>query len=364
MTRLAKIVRTFAIAAGLAAAGMATSAQAQNSPCGVTGSASAAPVVYDPFNPSGLASTTITVNLTRVNTSGGGDTRIVNFYLRANATTGTAADGSSIVASSVAGQAAIEGIGLNIFHNYNGPFPTLPLNPINSTPTGGNRYLEINFTGNNAASNTAQVNFTVSLPANLNLNAVQNLAFDAYFTCNIQGGQSNGATNTGTFANAVVFPVTVLSALRTYYAGTDLAFGEIGNIPPVPLAPVRTNPANYVFVQSSGAYSVQLSSQNAFKMKKPGAVAVGDEVRYSLKFLGDTRSTATTPTPGAPAISHTCMRAGLATAGQTLPIQATLIDGGQGKNPSPTYTDILTVTIAPLAYSTVSADNCGSYSVP
>ena len=364
MSSLAKIVRTFAIAAGFAAAGMATSAQAQNTPCGVVGSASAAPVVYDPFNPSGLASTNITVNLTRVNNSGGGDTRIVNFYLRANATTGTAADGASIIPTSVVGSAAIEGIGLNIFHNYNGPFPTLPLNPINGTPTGANRYMEINFTGNNAASNTAQVNFNVSLPANLNLNAIQNLAFDAFFTCNIQGGQSNGATNTGTFANAVVFPVTVLSALRTYYAGTDLAFGEIGNVPAVPLAPVRTNPSNYIFVQSSGAYSVTLSSQNAFKMKKPGAVAVGDEVRYSLKFLGDTRSTATTPTANATAINHTCQRAGLATAGQTLPIQATLIDGGQGKNPSPTYTDILTVTIAPLAYSTVSADNCGSYSVP
>ena len=359
MSSLAKIVRTFAIAAGLAAAGMATSAQAQNSPCGVTGSASAAPVVYDPFNPSGLASTTITVNLTRVNTSGGGDTRIVNFYLRANATTGSAADGSSIVASSVVGQAAIEGIGLNIFHNYNGPFPTLPLNPINGTPTGGNRYLEINFTGNNAASDTAQVNFTVSLPANLNLNAVQNLAFDAFFTCNIQGGQSNGATNTGTFANAVAFPVTVLSALRTYYAGTDLAFGEIGNIPPVPLAPVRTNPTNYIFVQSSGAYSVSLTSQNGYKMKKPGAVTVGDEVRYSLKFLGDTRSPTNTT-----AINHTCQRAGLATAGVTLPIQATLIDGGQGKNPSPNYADILTVTITPLAYSTVSSDVCGNYTVP
>jgi hypothetical protein len=142
MSSLAKIVRTFAIAAGLAAVGMATSAQAQNSPCGVTGSASAAPVVYDPFNPSGLASTTITVNLTRVNTTGGGDTRIVNFYLRANSTTGAAADGTSITPISVVGQAAIEGIGLNIFHNYNGPFPTLPLNPINGTPTGANRYME------------------------------------------------------------------------------------------------------------------------------------------------------------------------------------------------------------------------------
>ena len=58
------------------------------------------------------------------------------------------------------------------------------------------------------------------------------------------------------------------------------------------------------------------------------------------------------------------VRAGLATAGQQLPIQATLIDGGQNKNPSPTYTDILTVTITPLAYAITGTDNCGSFTVP
>jgi hypothetical protein len=364
MFSLTKKLRTLAVAAGLAATGFATSAQAQNSPCGITGSASAAPAVYDPFNPTGLASTTITMNLTRVNTTGGGDTRIVNFYLRANSSTGTAADGASIVPTSVVGQAAIEGVGLNIFHNYNGPFPTLPINPINGTPTGANRYLEINFTGNNAGSDTVQVNFNVSLPANLNLNAIQNLAFDAFFTCNIQGGQSNGATNSGSFGNAVVFPVTVLSALRTYYAGTELAFGDISTVPPVPVGAVRTNPSNYIFVQSSGAYEVSLSSQNAFKMKRPSATGPNEEIRYSLKFLGDVRDNTTTPTPGAVAINHTCVRAGLATAGQQLPIQATLQEGGQGKNPGVDYQDILTVTITPLAYSVIGTDNCGSYTVP
>lgn len=263
---------------------------------------------------------------------------------------------------SVAGSAAIEGIGLNIFYNYSTPAPTLL--PITVSPTSGNRFLKINFTGNNAASNTAQVTFNVSLPANLNLNTIQNLAFDASISCNIQGGQANGSTNTGTFANAVVFPVTVLSALRTYYAGAALDFGEIGAIPAVPPSPVRTSPSNYIFVQSSGAYSVTFASQNAYKLKKPGAATVNDEVRYSLKFLGNTVSNATNPTVNQTAISRTCIRAGLATAGQQLPIQATLIDGGQNKNPSPTYTDILTVTITPLAYNILGTDNCGSFTVP
>ncbi len=362
MVSLAKFFRTLAVLIGMTAAAMATGAQAQTTQCGVTGSATASPAVYDPFNPTGLANTTITMNLVRVNNSGGGDTRIVNFYLRANSATGSAADGAIITPLSVAGSAAIEGIGLNIFYNYAAPPPTLL--PITVSPTGGNRFLKINFTGNNAGSDTAQVTFNVALPANLNLNAVQNLAFDAWFSCNIQGGQSNGQTFSGTFANAVVFPVTVLSALRTYYAGTALDFGEIGQVPVVPPSPVRTSPSNYIFVQSSGAYSVTLASQNAFKLKKPGAATINDEIRYSLKFLGDTRDTSTTGTPGATAINHSCIRAGLATAGQQLPIQATLIDGGQNKNPSPTYSDILTVTITPLAYAILGTDNCGSFTVP
>lgn len=360
MSSFSKIVRALAVLVSIWSAAMANSAMAQNTPCGITGSASASPIVYDPFNPSGLASTNITLNLTRVNNSGGGDTRIVNFYLRANSTTGTGADGASIVANSVGGQAAVEGLGLNIFYNYAATPPTLPLNPINGTPTSGNRYLEVNFTGNNAGSDTAQVNFTISLPANLNLNAVQTLAFDAFFTCNIQGGPANGATNTGTFTNAVVFPVTVLSALRTYYAGTALDFGEIGNIPAVPPSAVTTSGNNYVFVQSSGAYSVTLSSQNGFLLHKPGAAVANDKVKYSLRFLGKDADSATAG-PGATAISRTCMRAGLATAGNTLPIQATLQEGGQGKNPSPTYSDILTVTVTPLIYSNPGTSACGNY---
>lgn len=365
MRSLAKMIRALTVLIGLAVAGMATTAQAQTTVCGVTGSASATPAVYDPFNPSGLANTNITITLRRVNNSGGGDTRYVNFYLRANAATGTLTDGASIVPLSLSGSASLEsGQGLNIFYNYNAPGPTLPLNPISTPASAGNRYAQVNFTGNNAASDTAQVTFQVSLPPNLNLNAVSSLAFDAIFTCNIQGGQSNGVVGSGTFPNAVVFPVTVLSALRTYYAGTALDFGEIGAIPPVPLSPVRTNPANYVFVQSSGAYSVTLSSQNAFKLKKPGAVTVNDEVRYSLKFLGNTVSNSTHGTAGQTAVNRSCIRAGLATAGQQLPIQATLIDGGQNKNPSPTYSDILTVTITPLAYAVTGTDNCGSFTVP
>ena len=359
MSRLT-IFRTLAIMLGAAFATLAGTAQAAT--CGITGSATAAPAVYDPFNPTGLATTNITLNLTRVNTSGGGDTREVNFYLRANSTTGSRADGSSIVPTSVSASASISGIGLNIFYNYTASPPTIA--PSSLLPSGSNRFLHINFTGNNAGSDTAQVVFQVSLPANLDLNAVQSLAFDAYFACNIQGGRDNGLQQTGSFDNAVVFPVTVLSALRTYYAGTALDFGEIGNITTasLPGTPQKTSAGNYVFVQSSGAYSVTLSSQNGFKLFKPGAAVTNDKINYHLRFLGfDVDSGTANSGPGGIAITRNCVRATLSSVGNTLPIQATLLEGGQGKNPSPTYADVLTVTVTPLIYSDPVVSSCASF---
>lgn len=349
-----------ALAAMLAATFAALSGTAYAATCGITGNATAQPAVYDPFNPSGLTATSITVNLTRVNTSGGGDTRIVNFYLKANPAIGTLLDGTTLVPTAVSGSVSSIGIGNNIFYDYNATPPTV--SPTSLIPSGSNRFLQINFTGNNAGSDTAQVTFQVSLPANLNLNAIQSLSFDAFFGCNVQGGQDNGKQQTGSFANAVTFPVVVLSALRTYYAGTALDFGEIGNISTASLSgtPVRTNPANYVFVQSSGAYSVTLSSQNGFKLLKPGAATTGDEVKYSLHFLGLDADGVSTPSPGATAITRSCMRATLSSTGNSLPIRASLLEGGQGKNPSPTYADILTVTITPLVYTNTGTSACST----
>ncbi|MGB7655321.1 MAG: hypothetical protein WBL74_07555 [Novosphingobium sp.] len=361
MTSLSKISKLLSIFTALAAGAMAGTAQAAT--CGVNGSATATPAVYDPFNPSGLATTNITLNLTRVNTSGGGDTREVNLYLKANTATGSRADGTTITPLSVAGSASIAGIGQNIFYNFAAPPPIYA--PASLLPAGSNRFLHINFTGNNAGSDTAQVTFQVSLPANLDLNAVQSLAFDAFFACNIQGGKDNGLEQTGSFSNAVVFPVTVLSALRTYFAGTALDFGEIGNITTGTLGttPKLTGSSNYVFVQSSGAYSVTLSSQNGFKLFRPGAATNADKVNYQLRFLGRNVDPTTNPTPGAIAITRSCQRATLSATGNTLPIQAKLLEGGSGKTPSPSYSDILTITVTPLIYTNTGTSACGAYSL-
>jgi hypothetical protein len=325
--------------------------------CGINGGSTAAPAVYDPFNPSGLASTSITLNLTRLNPAGGGKTDRVNFYLRSN---NSNANGIQIIPRSAAVAGSVTGFNQNIFYNNPGPVPIIA--PTTLDPISPNNFLKIEFTGNDLASDTAQVVFDVVFPANLNLNATTSLSFDAIFACSTTGGGSP-TQQTGSINNAVTFPVTVLSALRTYYAGTALDFGEIGNITTASLTgtPQKTSAGNYVFVQSSGAYSVTLSSQNAFLLKKSGATVAADAIKYNLHFLGMDVNNTTTPAPNAIAITRSCVRATLSSVGNSLPIQASLQEGGQGKNPSPTYADVLTVTVTPLIYSDPGTNACASF---
>lgn len=347
MSSLAKNMKTLAAVVGFAAAGIATGAQAQTTKCGITGSAEVTgAIVYDPFNPTGLQQATVSLTLQRVNNSGGGDTRVVNFYLMADPQTGTGADGTVIRPISVTGSVSPEGLGLDIFYDYNEPKPNLL--PITKLPsdTTGNRFLKIDFTGNNKGSDTATAVFQISLPPLANLEATRQLAFDAVFSCNIQGGPSNGEiVSDGRINDAVVFPVTVLSALRASYQGTALDFGEIGQISTAQ-AGTKKLLGNFVRVESSGAYTVELKSGNSYLMEKPGAVNGLDRIGYQIDFLGQTRSSVNLPnTP----ITKTCSRAGIGTA-QSLPIVATLVEGGQGKNPSTSYSDYLTVTLTPEIY--------------
>lgn len=351
MGRVSLIMRT--IAALLLSLGLAGVAQAQT--CGISGNASAQPVLYDPFNPAGLPTTTVVLNLTRINTSGGGDTRVVNFYLKS---TNTGADGTVIVPIAVAGQVSAAGLGQNIFYNYNATPPIV--SPTTLLPTATQRFLQIDFTGNNPGSDTAQVTFQVTLPSNLDVDATVNLAFDAYFGCNIQGGHDNGLQQQGSITNAVVFPITVLSALQASYAGTALDFGEVGDKTTVDVlaapATYTTPSTNHVRVRSSGPYTVELTSDNGYKMTFPGGnLATPTHVlNYRLLFLGQTLNAA------APTFTTvTCLRAGVpASEADMLPVVATLLEGGQGKLVSPTYSDILTVTVTPLLSGAPSQQNC------
>lgn len=323
--------------------------------CGITGSATASPALYDPFNPAGLATTTVQLNLTRINGNGGEKTNIVHFFLKS---INNKADGAVIIPTIVTGPVSTNGLNLDIFYDFAEPPPNY--GPTNLTlPSAGNRFLRIEFTGNDGKSDSAVVTFNISLPANLDLNASANLPFDAIFACSTTGGGAQ-TQQTGQITNAVVFPVTVLSALQASYAGTALDLGEVGDktTADVLAAPATyTTPIfNHVSVRSSGPYTVSLSSQNGYRLTFPGGSLANPlhTLNYKLLFAGQTRSNAS-PT----FTTVTCLRAGVpAFEADALPVRATLIEGGQGKLVSPTYSDTLTVTVAPLATGAPSQQNC------
>lgn len=355
-----------AIAVGLAVLlfGWANGALAQSATCGIMGSATATAATYDPFNPSGLAATTVTLNLSRINPPGGGKTAEVNFYLKSNS---TVTDGTIITPISGTGDANFTGFGLNIFYNFAATPPILQ--PTATTvPSAANRFLKIEFTGNNVASDTVSVTFTVQLPANLNLNASTVLPFDAYYSCSTTGGGAP-TDQTGSLPNAVSFPITVLSALQATFAGTALDFGEIGTVTNAQASTINTGVNNYIRVQSSGAYEVKLQSANAFRLKHPtGSLANATErVAYQLKFLGVTRDNTTTPALNGIALTQNCNRAGVGVAFEDrLDMLATLQEGGVGKTPGLTgnYSDTLTVTITPQAIGVEYPTDCNAFTVP
>jgi hypothetical protein len=346
-----RIKRFFVRLAGALAASLllATPASALGV-CGVTGSATAAAATYDPFNPSGLGTTTVTLNMTRVNPPGGGKTSTVNFYLKAQNNT---ADNTTITPTAAVGSVTAVGLGLQIFYNFSTAGPNLA-----GAPSAANRFLQLNFTGNNAASDTVQVTFTVMLPANLDLTATQNLAFDVIYACNGNGG-GGPFTDSGTITNAMSFPITVLSALQASYVGSALAFGEVGDKTTAQVlaasATYSTPNTNHLFVRSSGPYQVAVASANGYKLRFTGSTGANQELNYKADFLGQILTSAT-PT----FTTTTCDRASL--AGENLPIRATLLEGGQGKTSS-AYSDTITVTVSPLVTAAAPV-NCDAFVLP
>lgn len=358
MKRVAQTIRRSAMAIVLAGAGLLGSGAA-HADCGIssTGTTSST-VLYDPFNPSGLQPTQITLTLQRYNPPGAEFTQYISFYLKAATPD---ANGTIVIPLSYVGQSNVAGLGSDVFYGTN---ETPPIITPNTVPTSGANFLRVDFSGNNSGSDLLDVTFSVELPANLNLQNSTNLAFDIYYVCAASG--STGKTEfSGIIPNAITFPIKVLSALQASYAGTSLAFGEIGNVttPDVQSSPgsYRTPNTNYLRVQSSGPYQVDLTSQNGYRMTFPGG-NLGDpnqRVDYSLKFLGETRSAS-----AATGISKTCTRAGIGMAFEDhLYVQATLLEGGQSKMVSPNYSDILTVVVAPLSVPDPGLD-CNAFSTP
>lgn len=356
-----RIVRNLKLAmVALASAGALGAAPALAATCGIISSGTTSTTVnYDPFSPTGLAATQISLKLQRINGGGGEKTDIVNFYLQAHDSN---ANGTQVVANSIVVDGNYSGLGYDIFYDSTEAPPLVA--PTSVSPTGTNKFLQIAFTGNNAASDYATVNFTVQLPPNLDLTNSATLSFDAVFACSTTGGGSP-TQQSGSITNAISFPIKVLSALQASYAGTDLSFGEVGNVTNTQVQTTpgnyRTSANNYLRVQSSSPYRVTLTSANGYRLTYPGGNlgTATQRINYALKFLGDNRNETATSS-----IVKTCSRAGVGSALEDrLYLQATLREGGQGKTVAPNYQDILTVLIEPLAVPDPIL-NCNAFTVP
>lgn len=316
--------------------------------CGISGASLASPVDYDPFNPAGLGTTNVTLTLTRINPSGGGFTRSVFFYLQAPT---ASANGTEVIALSVSGNANIYGTGLNLFYDFGLPGPNLLGSPTPPPPSSSNRYLQVDFTGNNAQSDSVQVNFTIKLPANLDVAANTSLALDVLFRCTA----NPSIDETGSVPAAISFPIRVLSALQASFVGPALDFGEVGDKTDTDITTTPIVKTGYVRIASSGVFTVTMTSQNGYKLTYPGGnlTLANQTLNYQAKFLGDTRSPTNTTM-----ISKTCGRAGLPPAsGQNLPIEVKLLNGGATRLPASNYNDNLIVTLSPLE-SPTSATSC------
>ncbi|MCZ8321404.1 MAG: hypothetical protein O9296_07440 [Novosphingobium sp.] len=349
-----------AVAFGLAAMLAGWSGEALANRCGLeTANGGTANLVYDPFKNNATTLTVTNLVLRRINGTGGEKTMDINFYLKAQS---AALDGMQVTVVSATGLGTPAGIGNQIFHNFTGPFPT-PSVAVNNTAPPGTFYW--NFGGNDPNSDTITLGLAFTIPGNLNIPASTTIPLDIIYACDGTGKGGNFTEN-GTFSGAFQAQITVLSALQASFVGTALDFQDITNVDNLAAPSRNTGTSNHVRVQSSGAYTVSLTSLNGYRLKHPaGSLTVPTErVNYELKFLGTTRNElATTP------ITQNCARAGVGTGASNedrLTLVATLREGGVGKTPSPTgpYTDELTVTITPQDILTSYPTDCGLIPLP
>lgn len=331
-----KSLKALAGSAVLAGALMAAEpAAAQMNSCGVSGSAVAAQTItYDPFAPNGLNQVEIPLILTRYS-NGSAKTQTVNFVL-------------------------IKPVGSPAYEvTYRGASILYPEGATQGHPVINSQALgEVhhNFQGASQPDVSPPLMLRVTVPANVDLSSGDPIEFDILYVCKGTGGL-NDVSTPQTLRKAIKINVNVLSALQASYVGSVLDFGEVGDktTAEVMAAPGSfTTPAgNNIRVASSGPYKVTMESQNAYRLTFPGGNLgnASQTLNYSAKFLGQTRSNA-----NAVFTTVTCLRAGI--GGQNLPIQATLLEGGQSKTPAPNYSDVITITVSPLLSGAGGQQNC------
>lgn len=309
--------------------------------CGVSGDATApATIAYDPFAASGLSQVTVPLILRR------------NRFLTAR--TGEV----SLVLVAPTGTPPIEITyqGYRVLYTE-GSTAGRP-RALESVDRGAGAAGEIRYQFGNAFATdlSSPLNLRVTVPPGTDLTASEPIYLDLLYICSGEGGLLSLPFPTR-LSRAVRLDINVVSALQAYYAGSALDFGEIGDLTTQAVlatpATYTTSAANALRVRSSGPYEVTVRSQNDFRLTFPGGNLANSAqtIRYGIRFLGrDLTSNASFGTV-------TCARAGVGGAGSSLPVRATLLEGGSGKAPSPNYADTVSITFTPVV-TAASAQTC------
>lgn len=215
----------------------------------------------------------------------------------------------------------------------------------------GNRQITVRW-AEPTATDSVSVPFTIIVPPSVPLRVGANeLAFSARYACTNADGTYSPAQNIDIIA-AVRANVDVKSAARAYFNG-ELSnnslifdFGEIGNLNS---NDVQVDPRSYtrearLNVQSSGSYTLAVTSQNGYRLALPGGSTADPRstVSYRLTIGGSARS----GLGDRSAFTRLCAAAGVVTVTQ-IPVSVSLAEGGAGKLASPVYSDELTITITP-----------------
>lgn len=350
MTKVPFSRTLLAILALIGCSDLAHAAPPPSSTCGVTGYGAASNAIYyNPFDTNPLTNVSVPLVLTR-KSDGAAKTQEVYFII-------TKPIGSPDY------QISARAPGGTSYTNVAYYEDAIPANvpSISNTTPGQIAYIY----GGASQPDTVTFDMLITVPALTDLSAGKPISLGIRYVCRGTGGM-NSVTTPLDQANAIQIDVHVLSGLQTYYSGSDLAFGEIGLIDTATVltnqAAYRTSPNNHVAIKSSGAYNVTLSSANGFLLKPPSGTGANNQIEYWLKFLNQELKP-TSGAPGSNVVNTDCAAVGT-TNFSSLPIQATLREGGAGKNPSGLYHDLLTVTVTPLVASFTGGAPCTSYGVP
>jgi hypothetical protein len=176
--------------------------------------------------------------------------------------------------------------------------------------------------------------------------------FDVKYLCDYLDGRSDR----GTVNRAFTVYLSVNGSVQASLVGTEPDFGEIGMLSNTDVAaggPSVNLRRHYLRVAGTAPYSVDVSSQNGWRMTATGAPTgnAAERIAYRYELLGqEVDSIRPNFTP------VRCQASGL--AGENITMTATLTEGGLGKVPSPVYRDIITITITPLATWVTDTQRC------